>query len=93
MLKIVDTDSHKRIMAIVNEIHRKEVANLNTERLKTVIDESGMTMSAVAEKSGILRETLYNKLKTGNFYASEVNALSRVLHLSTEERDAIFFGD
>ena len=31
--------------------------------LKDKITDSGMTVKAVAEKSGILRETLYNRLK------------------------------
>jgi DNA-binding phage protein len=51
-----------------------------------------MTMVAVAEKSGILRETLYNKLRgTSEFKASEITNLSKVLRLSTKERDDIFF--
>lgn len=66
---------------------------MNTKMLKETIKNSGMTMKAVAEKSGILRESLYNKLESGNFYASEIKALSEVLHLSTEQRDAIFFED
>lgn len=66
---------------------------MNTKLLKETIKNSGMTMKAVAEKSGIIRESLYNKLESGNFYASEIKALSEVLHLSTEQRDAIFFED
>lgn len=60
--------------------------------LKEKINESGMTMVAIARKSGILRETLYNRLAgKGEFNASEMVALSKVLNLSNEERDAIFF--
>ncbi len=59
--------------------------------LKTCIEESGMTVTYVAEKSGILRETLYNRMKTGDFKVSEICALSKTLKLSREERDAIFF--
>lgn len=55
------------------------------------MDESGMTIKAIAEKSGILRETLYNRLKgSGEFTASEIVALSNILHLSASERDEIF---
>ena len=51
-----------------------------------------MTMVAISQKSGILRETLYNRLNgKGEFNASEMVALSRVLNLSNSERDAIFF--
>lgn len=59
--------------------------------LKKCIDDSGMTVTAVAEKSGILRETLYNRMKTGDFKLSEICALVQVLRLSNSERDRIFF--
>lgn len=49
-----------------------------------------MTVSAIADKSGILRETLYNRMRSGNFYASEIVALTGVLHLTRKERDDIF---
>lgn len=59
--------------------------------LKDKITDSGMTVKAVAEKSGILRETLYNRLKgVGEFTASEIVSLSNVLNLSQTERDNIF---
>lgn len=63
----------------------------NIEMLRSKMSESGMTVKAIAEKSGILRETLYNRLKgSGEFTASEIVALSNALHLSTDERDEIF---
>lgn len=62
--------------------------------LKRRIDESGMTMVAISQKTGILRETLYNRLNgKGEFTASEIVALSKVLTLSTVERSEIFFGE
>lgn len=62
------------------------------ELLKEKIDDSGITMVALAKKSGILRETLYNRLNgRGEFTANEIVALTKCLHLSTEEREAIFF--
>lgn len=65
---------------------------VNTRLLEETIRNSGMTMVAVAEKSGILRETLYNKLRgTSEFKASEITNLSKVLRLSAKERDDIFF--
>lgn len=76
---------------IVNLVHGREVIILaNVELLKKKIEESGMTVSAIADKSGILRETLYNRMKTGNFYASEIVSLTRVLRLTRKERDEIF---
>lgn len=65
----------------------------NIESLKKIIDSSGMTMTAIAEKSGISRVTLYNRMSgIGEFTASEILGLAKALHLSKEERDRIFFG-
>lgn len=61
------------------------------EELKQIMDESGMTVKAIAEKSGILRETLYNRLNgKGEFTASEIVSLSKVLNLTNKQRDSIF---
>lgn len=60
--------------------------------LKEKIRDSGMTMVAISKKSGILRETLYNRLKgVGDFTAVEMMALSETLGLTNEEKEAIFF--
>lgn len=64
------------------------------ELLKNKIESSGMTMSSVAKKSGIVRETLYNRLNgIGEFTASEIVGLSKTLRLSVEERDQIFLNE
>lgn len=63
----------------------------NIVRLRKSIDQSGMTITSVAEKCGILRETLYNRMKTGDFKLSEICAISKVLNLSRDQRDQIFF--
>lgn len=63
----------------------------NIDALKKCIADHGMKITFVAEKTGILRETLYNRMKTGDFKISEINALSQVLNLSKDERDNIFF--
>lgn len=61
------------------------------ELLLSKINDSGMTMVAIAEKSGIDRATIYNRLKgKGEFTASEIVRLSSVLRLSKPERDKIF---
>ena len=63
----------------------------NSELLKKEIENSGMTMTAIAKKTGISRGTLYNKLnKIESFTASEIVSLSDVLHMSKEKRDKIF---
>lgn len=63
----------------------------DVDALKKCINDSGMTVTAVAEKSGILRETLYNRMKTGDFKLSEICAIVKTLRLSRDERDRIFF--
>lgn len=64
------------------------------ELLKNVIENSGMTMSSIASKSGIVRETLYNRLNgVGEFTASEIVGLSKALRLSIIERDQIFLNE
>lgn len=63
----------------------------NSELLKKEIKNSGMTMTAIAKKTGISRGTLYNKLnKIESFTASEIVSLSDALHMSKEKRDKIF---
>ena len=60
-------------------------------RLRNIIKESGMTIKAVAEKSGIKRETLYNRFAgKGEFTASEITGLTKTLRLTRQERDEIF---
>lgn len=62
------------------------------QQLRKVIDESGLKITALAEKAGIKRATLYNRLNgVGDFTASEMVGLSDVLGLSSAERDEIFF--
>ncbi len=61
------------------------------ELLIDKIRDSGMTMIAIAKKSGIDRATMYNRLKgRGEFTASEIVSLSEVLRLNKTERDKIF---
>lgn len=61
--------------------------------LKEKIEDSGMTMVSISAKTGILRETLYNRLNgKGEFLASEIAGLTKVLGLTKSERDKIFFG-
>lgn len=60
--------------------------------LRKKMEDSGMTVTFIAKKAGILRETLYNRIKgAGDFKASEIVALTKVLNLSRNERDQIFF--
>jgi predicted transcriptional regulator len=60
--------------------------------LREVIDESGLKITALSEKAGINRTTLYNRLNgKGDFTVSEMSRLSDALRLSSSDRDRIFF--
>lgn len=61
--------------------------------LKERIADSGMTIKAICKKSGILRETFYNRLKGGEFTASEIVGLTKTLKLSRSDRDKIFLNE
>lgn len=63
----------------------------NSEKLKEKIKDSGMTMTAICEKSGIDRATLYNRLKgRGEWKAAEIVSMSNALRLTNEEKVDIF---
>lgn len=61
--------------------------------LKKRIKTAGMSVTSAAAAAGIVRETLYNRMRSRDFKLSEISALSSVLGLSRAERDAIFFAD
>lgn len=49
-------------------------------------------MTALAQKSDIKRETLYNRLNgVGEFTANEIIGITKALHLSKSDREKIFF--
>lgn len=78
---------------IIQHFFERRLSELNKQLLRDTIKNSGMSVTAIAKRSGMVRETLYNKIESGNFYASEILALTRALRLTREERDAIFFKD
>lgn len=64
----------------------------DTKALREVIEETGIKITFLAQKIGISRECFYQKMRNETeFKASEIKALAKVLHLSAERRDAIFF--
>ena len=83
------------ILIALNEIQleRRVVALADIKLLKERIADSGMTIKAICEKSGILRETFYNRLKGGEFTASEIVGLTKTLKLSRSDRDKIFLNE
>ncbi|MCU6736461.1 toxin-antitoxin system, antitoxin component, Xre family protein [Diplocloster agilis] len=64
----------------------------DTNALKESIDNSGMSITFIAQKMGITREGFYKKMNNNTeFKASEIARLKQVLNLSNSERDRIFF--
>lgn len=52
-----------------------------------------MSMEDLSKATGISRDTLYRRLSggAGTFRVAEAKKISEVLHLTSEERDHIFF--
>ena len=68
--------------------------SLNSELLKDTIADSGITITAIASKMGISRQSLYSKIeRRTDFSVSEISKLSMILNLDVQKRDCIFFGD
>lgn len=64
---------------------------VNIELLKDKIDDRGITIVKLSEKSGIDRATLYNRFNgKGEFTASEIVGITDALRLTNNERDSIF---
>ena len=64
----------------------------NEKLLEQIIKESGLKRGYIAEKLGITRWGLLNKLTNQTeFKASEIAALQDLLRLDNETRDEIFF--
>lgn len=55
--------------------YREEVA----ARVARLIEDSDMTMVALAEDTGIARTTLIRRLRTGGFTVPELHEIARVL--------------
>lgn len=65
---------------------------VDLKTLNKTIDQSGMKLSAISDKMGVTRTTLYNKVSgRTEFNASEIETLANVLHLSEKDRNSIFF--
>lgn len=63
----------------------------NNKRLRQKIDKSGLTITHLANKMSISRESLYNKLNGDTeFKASEIVSLATILGLTPKQRDEIF---
>lgn len=67
----------------------------NTNLLRQKIDESGLKLQFIADRLGISRFALYQKLENQTeFRVSEVATLCKLLGIKTmTERERIFFAD
>jgi transcriptional regulator with XRE-family HTH domain len=63
----------------------------DTVELKRLIKESGITLTHIAEKLGCSRTRLYSILRGADATASEIYALTQILHLDPAQKDAVFF--
>lgn len=64
----------------------------DTRLLSQVINDSGITITAIAKKLGIIRESFYKKMNNETeFKASEIISLQNILSLTNQIRDNIFF--
>ena len=64
----------------------------NTELLREKIDGSGLKKSYIASQLDMTSQGLYKKLKDGSDWTfSQVMIIKRLLHLTDEEVNLIFF--
>ena len=65
----------------------------DTLELELQIKRVAVTKKSLAKQLGITEMALSNKIKNiSEFKASEIVTLASVLHMTSEQRDAIFFG-
>ncbi|MBQ2662721.1 MAG: toxin-antitoxin system, antitoxin component, Xre family protein [Clostridia bacterium] len=66
----------------------------DTKLLELAIVRAGVTKREIAKALNISETALYAKIKgVREFKASEIIIIQRLLNLSNEERDRIFFAD
>jgi len=67
----------------------------DANKFRSKVAEKGLNMTEVARLSGIEKSTLYRKIanKDGSFTVKEVAALAKVLELSAEDINSIFFAE
>lgn len=64
----------------------------NFEMLNAKIEETGISIVKLCDRAGIKRGTFYSRLNgIGEFTASEIEGITKVLKLTRKQRDDIFF--
>lgn len=66
---------------------------VNVNKLRGKIVENGLSVEEIADKIGIDRSTFYRRLNSGgeNFLIKEVDAIAKILNLTSNEAATIFF--
>lgn len=65
---------------------------INSKLLESRIKDSGIKKKVLADKMGINQKTLYSKIVGATeFKVSEIEVICRLLALSNNDRDKIFF--
>ena len=84
-------------MKNVNNIHISNIGGNNkmtdVKALKKAIDNAGVTIVFLAEKMECSRNRVYSIIKGSDCSTSEIIKITKILHLSTEERNNIFFAE
>lgn len=62
----------------------------NGKLLKEAIDESGVSITFLAEKMKCSRNRIYAIINGSDCTASEIAGLSKLLHMTRKQRDEIF---
>lgn len=65
----------------------------NSEALKTAIKEAGVSITFIANTLKCSRNRIYSIIKGADCTASEIVEISRILHLTTTQRDIIFLSN
>ena len=64
----------------------------NVDLLETVIERSGLKKTFIAKSMGLSYQGFLNKIRGENeFKQGEIDSLSRILRLNSDEKEAMFF--
>ena len=66
---------------------------MNWQLLKGTVYSKGMTMQQMAQKTGIVYSTLMRQCKSGTLTIGNVKKIRECLDLTSQETNAIFFGE
>lgn len=79
---------------VIHEYNRTEVKRVtNSEALKQAIKDAGVSIVFLAEKMDCSRNRIYAILGGSDCNASEIAKLSKLLHMTNEQRDYIFLSE